>query len=630
MLRMALIVLLCAGGLCAQTTHTVMNLDDTGPGSLRETVAAAASGDTVVFHTTLAGTVNVRLEIDLGQTALTIIGNVDATGAPTITLDGNSVSRLFKADAELVVENLIFANGNADSGGAISNPNDVTCVNCIFLDNTAIWMGGGIHSAATVTCIDCVFQNNTAGTTSGNGRGGAIHNWGPVVCTRTTFKANTSRGAHGAVFSRGGTFTDCTFTDNFANLGDGGAVGGSGEPFSFTDCTFTGNTTGSSGTGGAIWVRSDATFANCTFSNNVAGTSGGAVNGRDLVLTSCTFVGNTAGSFGGAILSFREITCVNCTFSANTAGFGGAIASYSSLTCESCTFSDNAADEGGAIRNQGGEVSLRNCILAGDGPMFDGDGLFVSGGFNLCVLPSAEVPWLNATGDLRGTDPMLGPLQDNGGPVHTMLPDRQSPVIDAGGPVAHTTDARGLPRTVEIPSVPNAPGGDGTDIGAVERQNRTTLVEVFIEQTLIAAGSKITSPESGAAGASLQLTVVVGNNAGAQSNLMLSHAPTISNEFKCTVVVTSWPTGALTPGTADEIVLEVTPETGGQFSFELTVESNDEFTPAYTITIQRHMPRTSTSTAGCVAGGGSGGLVWLGLLAVPALLGRRVRRQRLQ
>jgi hypothetical protein len=50
-----------------------------------------------------------------------------------------------------------------------------------------------------------------------------------------------------------------------------------------------------------------------------------------------------------------------------------------------------------------------------------GDGTTGPGGF------------LNATGDLRNTNPNLGPLQDNGGPTftHALLPG--SPAIDTGG-----------------------------------------------------------------------------------------------------------------------------------------------------------------------------------------------------
>src|SRR5436190_2167770 len=66
---------------------------------------------------------------------------------------------------------------------------------------------------------------------------------------------------------------------------------------------------------------------------------------------------------------------------------------------------------------------------------------------------------------------MLGPFQDNGGPTftHALLPG--SPAIDKGKNFnGSTTDQRGLPRTFDDPTVSNATGGDGTDIGAFEVQ----------------------------------------------------------------------------------------------------------------------------------------------------------------
>jgi len=42
--------------------------------------------------------------------------------------------------------------------------------------------------------------------------------------------------------------------------------------------------------------------------------------------------------------------------------------------------------------------------------------------------------FLTAPGDQINTDPLLGPLQDNGGPTLTQLPLPGSPAIDAGDP----------------------------------------------------------------------------------------------------------------------------------------------------------------------------------------------------
>ena len=83
--------------------------------------------------------------------------------------------------------------------------------------------------------------------------------------------------------------------------------------------------------------------------------------------------------------------------------------------------------------------------------------------------------FLTAMGDQINTDPMLGPLQDNGGPTFTHALLTGSPAIDAGKNfTVGTTDQRGsgFVRTFDNPSIANANGGDGTDIGAFEVQAR--------------------------------------------------------------------------------------------------------------------------------------------------------------
>ena len=76
--------------------------------------------------------------------------------------------------------------------------------------------------------------------------------------------------------------------------------------------------------------------------------------------------------------------------------------------------------------------------------------------------------FLTATGDQTNTNPMLGPLQDNGGPTFTHALMASSPAIDKGKNFSGSaTDQRANPRTFDDPNIANASGG-GTDIGAVE------------------------------------------------------------------------------------------------------------------------------------------------------------------
>ena len=68
-------------------------------------------------------------------------------------------------------------------------------------------------------------------------------------------------------------------------------------------------------------------------------------------------------------------------------------------------------------------------------------------------------------GDLVDTDPLLGPLRDNGGPTLTRAPLAGSAVIDAGATdCGLAVDQRGTPRPVDG----NGNGVPLCDIGAVE------------------------------------------------------------------------------------------------------------------------------------------------------------------
>ena len=80
---------------------------------------------------------------------------------------------------------------------------------------------------------------------------------------------------------------------------------------------------------------------------------------------------------------------------------------------------------------------LQNTVVSGN----DCKGkVFPAGGTNLGFM-GGDVCIPGAIGG----DPLLGPLQDNGGPVKTMLPGAGSPAIGKGTGCP-PTDARGQPR----------------------------------------------------------------------------------------------------------------------------------------------------------------------------------------
>ena len=97
-----------------------------------------------------------------------------------------------------------------------------------------------------------------------------------------------------------------------------------------------------------------------------------------------------------------------------------------------------------------------------------------SGGYNLVDDGSCfdlTSPAAQPT-DLSGVNPKLGALAGNGGPTKTHALLAGSAAIDKGkDSLAASFDQRGtpFPRKEDAPGIANASGGDGTDIGAFER-----------------------------------------------------------------------------------------------------------------------------------------------------------------
>src|SRR5207244_433024 len=110
-----------------------------------------------------------------------------------------------------------------------------------------------------------------------------------------------------------------------------------------------------------------------------------------------------------------------------------------------------------------------------------GNRSITSDGYNL-VSDSGGGDFTSA-GDQINTNPQLDPmgLQDNGGLTPTVALVYGSPAIDQGVSFGLTTDQRGVARPFEDPNIPNASGGDGSDIGAYEAQGcrTSTFAENF-------------------------------------------------------------------------------------------------------------------------------------------------------
>jgi hypothetical protein len=241
---------------------------------------------------------------------------------------------------------------------------------------------------------------------------------------------------------------------------------------------------GSAAGGGGILNRGTLTLTNSTVSGNTAGsesssTGAGIYNGGTLTITNTTLSGNSGNSnfmYGGAIYNSGTLTITNSTLSGNSAygyfggGGGGIYIASGTVGIANATLFGNTAagyQGGGIFVAKGATVILQNSIVTRSSTAGNCYGTLASHGYNMSSDGTCN---FSNSGDRNNTFPLLGPLQNNGGPTFTQALQSGSPAIDAGNPSGCTdghghllkTDQRGMPR----PDKKEV----GCDMGAYERQ----------------------------------------------------------------------------------------------------------------------------------------------------------------
>ena len=193
------------------------------------------------------------------------------------------------------------------------------------------------------------------------------------------------------------------------------------------------------------------------------GHGGGLQNDGVATVMNSTFSGNRASDFGGGLYSNTGATTYvgNSTFSGNTGSIGGAINNDGIVHLSHSTLTDNATGFGSGIFADQATTHITNTIVAnndGSFQCFTFVNPLIDHGYNLDSGASCGFSALNNS--LNNTDPLLGPLSDNGGETKTHALQAGSPAIDyiptAACPL--NVDQRNLSR----------PQGFHCDIGAVE------------------------------------------------------------------------------------------------------------------------------------------------------------------
>ena len=250
------------------STDVVTTLADSGTGSLRAALAAANSGDTIVFSSGLTGTITLASALTINQNV-----TIQGPGASNLTISGANQVGVFVVSSAVtngIISGLTIANGNTEGGpgGGISNNGVLTVTNSSFNDNSAGGnAGGAISNSGTFVVSGSSFTGNSS--SSGDaGVGGAIDNTGTLTVDNSTFSANSSNNG-GAICNEGGTATirNSTFSANSSGSAGGGAIFGFAGAVTATNNILVGNS-GQIGAGvanaggGAIVNLSDNVFFN--------------------------------------------------------------------------------------------------------------------------------------------------------------------------------------------------------------------------------------------------------------------------------------------------------------------------------------------------------------------------------
>ena len=381
-------------------TITVTNTNDSGPGSLRQALVDANDGDTINFAVT--GTINLTSGELVIDKSITIAGPGSDQLAVGLHIPQNHF-RVFHvmASPSVTIEGLTIGPSLFFYGcGILNDQATLTINNCAVTGNNGQTLGAGISNGGTLTINNSSITGNVL---EYQGSGVGISSSGTLIINNSIIRDNIS--------GKGQT--------------DGGGIDSSGM-LEITNSTIDDNSVG--GPGGGISNSGNAIITSSTISGN---SSGGGYPGPQ-----------TGPGFGGGILNGGTLTITNSTISGNSAltinqgpGCGGGIGNSGSLQIANSTISGNSGANGGAICNHAVPLQIANSILnAGDlgENIFNDGGTITSLGYNLSSDNGGG--YLNGPGDQTNTNPILGPLQNNGGPTQTHRPYPQSPAIDAGDP----------------------------------------------------------------------------------------------------------------------------------------------------------------------------------------------------
>lgn len=488
-----------SGTLALQGLHLTEGSDSSGYGG-----AVAAYGSVVLRDTTISN--SVTKYDDAAGGAIWSSNDVSLHNSSIVGTTARSTGYGSGGGA-------IFAWGDVElDDSSVSNSRSITAGGDYGAGGGAIFAFGGVTLTGS-TIESCRAEAPDRAT------GGAVLNvFGPLVVNQSTVSGNTARATAkldydyvpgdldggtavaGGVYSYAGgvQLNESVISGNVAQ-GDEVGFGGGGFVVNdyygvtaFVDSVVRGNqgigtSGGIAGGFGAKYSNAAVTIERSTISGNSAsasdpggpGIAGGILSVVPrLIVSSSTISGNEASAIAGGIFA-GTASLVNTTVSGNSASvYGGALLlapqgqGQDESVLSNSTITGNRAGTGAGVMLGEGEVLLNSSIVFGNintdpsvPPAYafeadlDGDPAVVisaSSANNLIEFSALTVPV-----DTLASNPLLGPLANNGGPTWTHALGAGSPAIDAGNNVlALVEDQRGagFDRVV----------GAAADIGAFE------------------------------------------------------------------------------------------------------------------------------------------------------------------
>jgi hypothetical protein len=365
-------------------TITVTNGNDSGAGSLRQMIADAQAGDTILFQT---GVTTVTLTTD----QLLIDKNLTIDGGTGVTVQRSSAAgtpefRIFYINSGVTAEirYATITNGKAPDGA--DGMNGVNGSDGFYgghggngAPGGSGASGGGIYINGSLTLQNCTVTENTSGSGGNGGHGGyGGQGEGDEDCSFSFFsgwtcvyiKGNGGNGGNGGAGGSGGfgggiyigggslNLKDSTISQNKSGMGGEGGEGNCGGSGSYGGYPGSGGGPGGGGLGG----------------------SGGGIYGSSLSSENSTVNGNASGLGGeGAYPTVCSINQFICPGNGGSGGHGGGIFAAGSATLKNSTISGNIASDGQNGRNAG-DVQ---CGGGDGGDGGHGGGIYVDGSLSL-------------------------------------------------------------------------------------------------------------------------------------------------------------------------------------------------------------------------------------------------------